>query len=233
MWKFLSAEWRSIVMVNYEIDPEILVPHLPPQTELDFWHGKTFVSMVGFLFLRTRVLRLPVPFHRNFEEVNLRFYARRKTANGWQRGVAFLKEIVPRTAIALTARLLYREKYVSRPMKHQIDSNRIRYFWKTNNRWNTLSVNTTLETPVLPAAGSEEQFIAEHYWGYSPNGKEYKTEHPSWRIQQVTNVQLDCDVERNYGREFVEPLYRRFSSAFCAEGSPVAVYSGSRPTLLL
>ena len=112
---FLTAEWRYVAMLNYEIDPAILHTYLPRRTELDSWNGKTFVSMVGFLFLKTRVLGLPIPFHQNFEEINLRFYVRRKTEEGWRRGVVFIKEIVPRAAIALTARWLYNENYVALP----------------------------------------------------------------------------------------------------------------------
>jgi uncharacterized protein YqjF (DUF2071 family) len=68
--KFLTAEWRYLAMINYEIDPAILLPHVPRGTELDEWQGKTFVSMVGFHFLNTRVLGVPLPFHRNFAEIN-------------------------------------------------------------------------------------------------------------------------------------------------------------------
>ncbi len=74
---FLTAEWRHLAMLSYEIDPELLQPLVPRGTDLDTWQGRTYVSVVGFLFLRTRVLGIPVPFHRNFEEVNLRFYVRR------------------------------------------------------------------------------------------------------------------------------------------------------------
>ena len=36
-----------------------------------------YVSLVGFRFLNTRVLGVSIPFHRDFDEVNLRFYVRR------------------------------------------------------------------------------------------------------------------------------------------------------------
>ncbi len=74
---FLTAEWRHLAMLNYEIDPVILRPFVPSGTELDSWNGKTYVSIVGFLFLKTRVRGLAIPFHQNFEEINLRFYVRR------------------------------------------------------------------------------------------------------------------------------------------------------------
>src|SRR5882724_9432498 len=96
---FLTAEWSHLAMLNYEVDPKILVSFVPPGTELDFWNGKAFVSMVGFLFQKTRVCGIAIPFNRNFEEVNLRFYVRRKVDDGWRRAVVFIKELVPRMAI--------------------------------------------------------------------------------------------------------------------------------------
>ena len=69
---FLCAQWRWLAMLNYEIEPAILEPLVPRGTELDFWEDRTFVSVVGFMFLDTRLLGWPIPLHRNFEEVNLR-----------------------------------------------------------------------------------------------------------------------------------------------------------------
>ena len=102
--RFLSAVWRNLVMLNYEIEPDILRPLVPQGVELDSWKGKYFVSLVGFQFLDTRVLGMPIPFHRNFEEVNLRYYVRRRVEKGWRRGVVFVKEVVPRWAIATRGR---------------------------------------------------------------------------------------------------------------------------------
>src|SRR5262245_60741200 len=122
MRRFLTAEWRHLVMLNYEIDPAALRARVPAGTELDSWNGKTFVSLVGFRVLRTRVLGVPVLFHRSsigkgisrtswgsFEEVNLRFYVRRRAPEGWRRGVVFVKEIVPKAAVAAVARWVYNE----------------------------------------------------------------------------------------------------------------------------
>ena len=94
--KFLTAEWRKLILANYAIDPEILAPFAPKGTELDFFNGTCYVSLVGFMFLNTKILGLSIPFHKNFEEFNLRFYVKRKTTEGWQRGVVFIKEIVPK-----------------------------------------------------------------------------------------------------------------------------------------
>jgi uncharacterized protein YqjF (DUF2071 family) len=81
---FLTAEWKHLAMLNYEIEPSVLMPYVPRGTELDLWNGKNLISVVGFMFLNTRVFGIPIPFHRDFEEVNLRIYVRckRKTAGG-------------------------------------------------------------------------------------------------------------------------------------------------------
>ncbi len=223
-------------MLNYEIEPSVLAPFVPEGTELDFWQGKTFVSMVGFRFLHTRVLGIPIPFHQNFDEVNLRFYVRRKTADDWQRGVVFIKEIVPRWAIAFTARNFYNEPYVALPMAHRLEREAAlmksaEYSWRFEGRWNRLQVRLRGE-PEFLAEGSEARFITEHYWGYNSqrdgSTMEYRVEHPSWRAYEVTEAKLDCAVAALYGERFCDCLSREPSSAFLAEGSAVTVYRGVR-----
>jgi uncharacterized protein YqjF (DUF2071 family) len=217
-------------MLNFEIDPSRLQPWLPRGTELDAWNGHSFLSVVGFRFLDTRVLGLGFPFHRDFEEVNLRFYVRRRGPEGWRRGVVFVKEIVPRAAIALVARLLYNENYVALPMSHRIEAS-VTYAWRFGGRENRLSLLPASE-PAAMAEGSEEEFIAEHYWGYSVQRDggtvEYRVEHPRWRVARAAEASLDCDVAGLYGPAFADALSRRASSAFLAEGSAVTVHKGVR-----
>ncbi|HEV2846228.1 MAG TPA: DUF2071 domain-containing protein [Thermoanaerobaculia bacterium] len=234
---FLTARWRYLAMLNYPVAPEVLAPFVPRGTELDFWQGRTYVSVVGFLFLDTRVWGFGIPHHRNFEEVNLRFYVRRQGPEGWRRGVVFVKEIVPRFAIATTARLLYGEKYVSLPMRHSItgDPNRggmsVTYGWRHRGRWNGLGAVVS-GAPEEAAPGSEAEFITEHYWGYSAlrggGCMEYRVEHPRWRVWQLERPVLDCDVAALYGERFVETLAGEPSSAFLADGSEVTVYKGCK-----
>ena len=237
---FLTARWRYLAMLNYEVPPEVLAPLVPRGTELDSWQGKTFASVVGFLFLDTRVRGFAIPGHRNFEEVNLRFYVRRRAEDGWRRGVVFVKEIVPRWAIATTARLLYGEKYVALPMRHSITGDPARggmyvtYGWRQRyfrGPWSGIGALVSgAAKEALP--GSEEEFITEHYWGYSSLGDggsvEYQVEHPRWRVWPLQRPVLDCDVVALYGRPFASPLQAEPSSAFLADGSEVAVYPGRR-----
>lgn len=237
--EFLSAEWRYLAMLNYEIDPAILQPLVPRGTELDEWQGRTLVSEVGFLFLNTRVLGASIPFHRNFEEINLRFYVRRKAEDGWRRGVVFVKEIVPRWAVATVARAVYGERYVARRMWHGTDlsgvsfvkSGVVEYGWMEKSSRNYLRAKAAGD-PQLPAPGSEEEFITEHYWGYAAQGAggtvEYRVEHPPWRVWQTSEAEFDCDVERVYGAHFARALGARPCSAFIAEGSPIVVRKGVR-----
>jgi uncharacterized protein YqjF (DUF2071 family) len=234
---FLTAEWKHLAMLNYEIEPALLAPFVPAGTELDLWNGKVLVSVVGFLFLQTRVFGIPIPCHRNFEEVNLRLYVRRKAKNGWRHGVVFIKEIVPRAAIALTARKLYNEPYIALPMAHRIEvesglMKSAGYSWRFAGRQNDLKLTTRGKAQPL-TEGSEAEFITEHYWGYNRqrdgSTMEYRVEHPRWRVYDVVEARLDCDVAGLYGEQFCDRLDRKPSSAFLAEGSPVTVYQGVRP----
>jgi uncharacterized protein YqjF (DUF2071 family) len=234
---FLSAEWRHLAMLNYEVDPAILRPLVPFGTELDAWNGKTFLSLVGFRFLRTRVFGIPIPFHRNFDEVNLRFYVRRKAGAEWRRGVTFVKEIVPRAAIAWVARCLYNENYVACRVVSQVrlpgpgaeGRGAVEYRWEYASASNAIRAEFEGE-PACPAGGSEEEFITEHYWGYvgqrGGGALEYAVEHPRWRVWRASSAELECEVEVCYGPQFCEALGQRPSSAFVAEGSAVTVFRG-------
>ncbi|WP_042724272.1 YqjF family protein [Chthoniobacter flavus] len=227
---FLTAEWRSLLMVNYVMDPAVLRPLVPRGVELDLWQGEALVSMVGFLFLDTRVLGVPIPFHRDFEEVNLRFYVRRETPEGWRRGVIFVREIVPRWAIASLARGLYNEPYLACPMRHHLTAGTCEYGWHFAGRWNSLSAEFRGE-PVLLGEGSAEEFIFEHYWGYTRlrdgSTAEYQVEHPRWRAWTAENPRLEGDMTALYGAEFAQALGRAPVSAFLAEGSAISVRKGA------
>ncbi len=230
---FLTAEWRTLAMLNYEVDASLLVPYVPPGTEVDRWNGKAFVSLVGFRFLNTRVFGIRFPFHCNFDEVNLRFYVRRREASEVKRGVVFIREIVPRWAIAAVARAFYNERYLALPMSHRLDSNSgsiaAGYGWKSEAGWNKIQLTARGE-PALPENDSQEQFITEHYWGYALRRNdtciEYRVEHPQWRVWKATDALFEGNAEEIYGKEFAAILRHQPSSAFLAEGSKVSVYRG-------
>lgn len=229
MRKFLTAEWRDLIMANYEVDPALLAPRVPAGTELDLHDGRCFVSLVGFMFLDTRVLRVPIPFHVNFEEVNLRFYVRRETGDELRRGVVFVKEIVPRYAIARVARTLYGEPYECWRMSHWLDENRVEYAWNKDKCCNRLSVRRG-ENIGVPAEGSHGEFIIEHYWGYTRRGAsrtdEYKVEHPKWELFAADDAQINIDFACTYGQEFSFLNYVQPYSVLLAKGSEIAVYKG-------
>ena len=164
---FLTAEWQYLAMLNYEVDAGLLLPFVPAGIELDRWKGNVFASLVGFRFLNTKLLGfLPIPMHSNFEEVNLRFYVRRQVGSEVRRGVVFIRELVPRRAIAFVARTFYKENYVALPMAHEIRSAgdhrlRVAYRWRNGNCWSEMNLETDGNSE-LPGEGSIEQFITEH-----------------------------------------------------------------------
>jgi uncharacterized protein len=233
---FLSAEWRDLVMLNYEVDPGLLASYVPRGTELDAFAGRVFVSLVGFRFLRTKLFGfLAIPFHGEFEEVNLRFYARRRDPRGDRRGVVFIREIVPKRAVAQVARLAYGENYVRHPMRHTIRTNgagiTAEYQWRLGREWCRLHAETA-GAPAYAAEGSIEQFITEHYWGYAaqrgPGCVEYHVSHVPWRVWVSTAAGFEGDGESLYGGALGHVLRRAPDSAFIAEGSAVLVFAGRR-----
>lgn len=228
MQPFLTAHWAQLAMLNYDVPAETLLPRVPKGTELDTFEGRAMVSVVGFLFQDTRVMGLAIPMHVDFEEVNLRFYIRR----GEKRAVAFIRELVPRRAIATVARRLYNEPYLAVPMRHRVKAGKdVQYEWEWREQWCGIHLETVGEA-FDSAPGSEEEFITEHYWGYTAQRDggtlEYRVEHPKWRVWRAAKATLRGDVASLYGPEFAEPLSREPSSAFLAEGSAVSVYRGVR-----
>lgn len=227
---FLEAEWRKLVIVNYVIDPNILSDYIPYGTELDLWQDKCYISLVGFMFLNTKLKGIKIPFHTNFEEVNLRFYVRRRENNNWKRGVVFIKEIVPKRALALVANSIYNENYQVFPMQHQwsenTESRSVSYQWKTNGRWQQLTAEADIESSEIKT-NSETEFITEHYWGYAKvndtTTNEYEVTHPKWETYNVTNFNIEIDYEAVYGKEFVFLNDKEPVSVKLAEGSPITI----------
>ena len=251
MSTFLTAEWRKLIMAQYAIDPAILTPHLPPGLELDLYRDPArphanplcFVSLVGFLFTRVRLQSIPIPFHTQFEEVNLRFYVKRNMPAGhpdapFRRGVVFLSEIVPKPAITLVARALYGEAYSTARTRHTWsttpNSIDIRYDWRHRGQWQTIAVNAS-PTPQPIAPNTPEEFITEHYWGYTkrrrifgraPSTGEYGVVHPRWQTYPILNANIHADFGSLYDTPFANLSKRSPDHVLLAEGSQINIKSG-------
>jgi hypothetical protein len=234
---FLTAEWHNLLMLNYAVDSAMLQPYVPAGTELDSFNGVTYLSLIGFEFNRTRVLGVTIPFHQDFEEVNVRFYVRRQDEKGIKRGVVFISELVPRRAIAAVARYAFNENYSRVPMAHRVERgaagevSRAQFSWRAGREACVMQIET--EGPAyLPAEGSLPQFITEHYWGYAAqrNGGclEYEVQHPQWLVWNAMRVSFTGNAVSVYGPQIAAILTRPPDSAFLAQGSPVTVSKGRR-----
>lgn len=236
---FLTADWRHLVMVNYAVDPDILAPYVPRGTKIDLWNHQCLVSVVGFLFNRLSLFgRLPVPCHESFEEVNLRFYVTRQADQETRRGVVFIKEVAPSRSVAWLANRWFDENYLCLPMRHTIawkdpkaheQGGVFDYQWQMKGHWSGVQATTQGSlSAVVPS--SIEEFITEHYWGYSKKSDgttlEYQVDHRPWNVWKVRTCRLDADTHTLYGPSFVDPLLAEPHSALVADGSPVAVYRG-------
>ena len=233
---FLTAEWRKLIMAQYAVDPAALAAHVPRGTELDLFAGQCFVSLVGFLFQRVRLKGTPIPFHTRFDEVNLRFYVRVRERDGsLRRGVVFLSEFVPRTAITLVANAFYEEPYATCPMRHRLehgeDRLEVEYSWRRYGRWHRLGVEAhPVAAPI--GDGSVEEFITEHYWGFTRRRdgttSQYEVRHPRWNVYPVQRTTVEVDFRAVYGERFAGLSLREPDGVLLAEGSAIEVLSGSR-----
>lgn len=230
---FLTAEWRKLAMANYTVDKEVLLPYLPAKTELDAWNNRHYVSLIGFRFQHVKLKGISIPGHTQFEEVNLRFYVRYKSSEGWRRGVVFISEIVPLRAISFVANTLYGEKYRTLPMSYTWSDTEnelgVSYRWKKRT-WNELQVVAGSKAyEVIP--GTEEAFITEHYWGYAAqkNGrtKEYSVAHPRWAVYPTKQYGIEVDFKDLYGDRFAFLAAEKPVSVFIAEGSPIRINAGT------
>jgi len=227
---FLTAEWRKLALANYEVDPDLLQSYVPAKTELDLWQGRCYASLVGFMFKNVRLRGIKIPFHVNFEEVNLRFYVRFKEEGKWKRGVVFVSEIVPKPAISIVANLLYREHYETMPMRHKwkLDGPEmeVQYQWKNKGEWYNFEVKAD-KSSVPIAVGSEAEFITEHYWGYTEHPSrrtiEYQVTHPRWEQYAVHDFKVEADFGKLYGEEFAFLSESFPTSVILAEGSPITI----------
>jgi hypothetical protein len=225
---FLLAEWNNLIMANYVVPASFLLPYVPYKTELDFFEGKAYVSLVGFNLHKTKVLGFSIPMHVNFEEVNLRFYIKHNDHGTWKRGLVFIKEIVPKRAVSFIANNLFREKFATMSMRHFHNDTggnlETCYEWLFKKKWNKISSVTDKRSKKI-AEGSCECFFIDHYWGYSKFSKsktyQYQVEHPAWESLKVLSYSIDCDFGSIFGDEFSFLNNEKPASVLMTKGSEI------------
>ena len=224
---FLTAEWLNVAAITFAVGEERLRPYVPEGATVDSLEGSPRVSLVAFEFRRTRVGGLAIPGHIHFPEINLRFYVR----HGGERGVVFIRELVPRRAIATVARLLYNEPYERVPMTCGADpvGDGVRV-WHRFARGSSLVVEGD-SNPAVPEVGSAAHWLTDHSLGVGRrrDGRTvlYNVAHPTWALREVTHVTLDVDFAKVYGAEWAWLRDAEPSHLSLAVGSEITV---SRPT---
>jgi uncharacterized protein YqjF (DUF2071 family) len=227
MTAFLRARWRHVVIASYAVEEAAVTPFLPAGVELDRWQGWPVVSLLALEMTDVRVRGVPIPLHRRFPDVNFRCYARR--ADG-EPGVVFLKEIVPRRAVALVARLVFNEKFVARSVRHAVeregDASRFLYVWRDGGRTHRLAA-TVAGPPQVIQAGSLEEFLMERRLGFvaQRDGRllTYRIERERWRWWRPLAFETQADAAILYGERFRGLFETPPISVVVAEGSPVTV----------
>jgi len=228
---FLTAAWRDLLLLNWRVDRSLLQPHVPEGTELDLWKRDCYVSLVGFRFLDLAVKGLPAVGHRDFLEINLRFYVRCEVEGEVRRGVVFICELTPRRIVEWVARAFYNEPYKTIPMRGEVSEEKTQYELQQAGQWQGMAARSAGDWRE-PAEQACETFLIEHYWGYNRQSggqtMEYEVTHPIWRTRPAQLVRFDLDVESLYGAQWAEALAGEPDAVVLAEGSEVTVFSGTR-----
>jgi len=228
---FITAAWRDLLLLNWRVDRSLLQPHVPEGTELDPWEGDCYVSLVGFRFLDLAVKGLPAVGHRDFPEINLRFYVRREVGGEVRRGVVFICELTPRRIVEWVARAVYNEPYKTLPMRGEVSEEKTQYELQQAGQWQGMAARPAGDWRE-PAEEARETFLIEHYWGYNRQSgghtMEYEVTHPTWRTRAAQLARFDLDVELLYGAQWAEALADEPDAVVLAEGSEVTVFSGTR-----
>ena len=228
-WTLLTGEWRKLIFVNYEVEPELLKPFTPRGTQLNYFKGKCFVTLAGFMFNNIKVKGIKIPFHQQVDEINLRFYVVPSGASQQERGVVFIQEAVARPLLAYTVNFLYKEHYEIRSVRHvwnpDFDHQRMQYFWN-DSQWNFLDVTASKKAiPIEP--DSEEEFLTFQLRGYTKVNDEktfrFTVSHPLWNVYPVMQSEIFVDFRKVYGDHFGFLETQKPASIFFAEGSPVRV----------
>ncbi len=168
---------------------------------------------------------LPIPFHVNFGEINLRFYVR---LDG-ERGVVFIRELVARPAVSLVARAVYNEPYRTIRMRDEVIERdgqlgvRHRFGPRLRNR---LEAWADAEA-VVPEEGSAAYWLTHHSLGVgrSRDGRtrRYEVEHPVWALHEVRDLAVEVDFAAIYGPEWGFLVEAEPSHVTLAAGSAVRI----------
>ena len=135
---------------------------------------------------------------------------------------------------------MYNEPYAAVPMRHTYGAvaeagapTSVEYGWQSGGGWNAIHV-APYGIGRHATNESEQQFITEHYWGYTRQRDgstvEYRVAHEPWRVWSVAKPCIQGDCSATYGKEFARILQAPPTSAFLADGSAVTVYAPTRLT---
>lgn len=228
--RFLTAEWRDLIHLTYEVPEGLLDPLVPKGTTLDRLDGHPMASLVGFRFEKMAVRGWRIPGYGDFEEVNLRFYVVPED-DASKKAVVFIRELVPSRVVAWVARRTYNEPYLRVPMSHANGAAGLAYRWSFGGAaFEMRGRRAAPPRPIRP--GTYEEFAGDRHWGYTRQRDgstlEYQVEHPLWDVAPLADVAVTGPLDSMYGPAWAAVLARPPRSAFCAVGSPIVVHAGTR-----
>ncbi|MDI9636616.1 DUF2071 domain-containing protein [Kamptonema cortianum] len=155
----MFQSWRHLTFIHWPIPVHVARRLVPPQLEVDTFHGQTYVGLVPFTMHSIRPIRLPaVPWLSAFHETNVRLYVR---APDGTPGVYFLSLDAERLVAVLYAQSAFQLPYKWSRMILDAKPDRIDYW--TNRIWPGLSAQSKVSVKPVGESQTAEPDSLNHF----------------------------------------------------------------------
>ena len=206
----LEQNWVGLTFMHWEVNPDLLRPHIPEDLEIDLFEGKAYIGTIPFRMEKVRPRLLPsISFISNFPEFNIRAYV---TKNG-KSGVYFLTLDAQSYITCIYAPFSYSLPY--RYATCDFEKNEKGGFnWHSKRKKGGMSLRgeSSSKGPILQAEkGSLEEFLFERYCLYvSHKGETCRayTYHKPWkyRVAEAKIIENSLTDSYNLGiKNILEP----------------------------
>ncbi len=194
----MRQDWRDVIFLHWEIDPDAVAPLLPRGVAPDVLDGRTYVGLIALRMCRVTVPPLPpVPYLSWFPEVNVRLYGVGADGRG---GVVFRSLDAARLLAVLGARAAVRLRYQWSRMSFRRDGATVSY--ASRRRWPDapgarLRLAVRAGEPVAEPSRLEEFVTAR--WGlherwYGGRTVYLPVAHPAWSLYRARLLDLGEDL---------------------------------------
>jgi uncharacterized protein YqjF (DUF2071 family) len=194
----MRQDWRDVVFLHWEVDPDTVAPLLPRGVAPDVLDGRTYVGLIALRMCRVTMPALPpVPYLSWFPEINVRLYGIGPDGRG---GVVFRSLDAARLLAVTAARATTRLRYQWSRMSFRREGGAIGY--ESRRRWpDAPGARARLAVRAgepVTAPSRLEEFVTAR-WGlherwYGGRTVYLPVAHPPWPLRRARLLDLDEDL---------------------------------------